>query len=175
MRPVAIALLVVGAIGVVVGIVVLVADGSDDGGRSGGGPDSELRSLVSGATPASEPFPGLTAVDLAVGGRCLHLVVADQEPERVEGLRARSDLGPYDGMLFVFPSDGIVSFTMAGVPDPLEIVFYGRDGRVVDRLHMAPCAGTDATCPVYTPRAAFRYALETGDGVQYDGSLAVPR
>ena len=64
---------------------------------------------------------------------------------------------------------------MATVPDALEVVFFDADGRVVDRLHMAPCAdGSDATCPAYTPKGAFRYALETRDGVVFDGPHAVP-
>ena len=62
-----------------------------------------------------------------MGGRCLRVVLADDMTERVQGLRERSNLGPYDGMLFVYdePVDG--AFTMSTVPVPLEIGFY--DGR----------------------------------------------
>ena len=154
------------AIALVVGIVWWQV--TDDGA-------ADSSAVVSDIEPARAPFNGLTAGTIDVGGRQLRVVVADEEDERIQGLRQKSDASPYDGMLFVFPSEGVASFTMAGVPDALEIVFYGSDGRVVDRLHMTPCAGTDATCPVYTPRGAFRYALESGDGARYDGSLAVPR
>ena len=159
----------------VAGAVVLLAlvafvvwqSSGDDGGASDAG--GTVRNVGS----ASAPFEGLTAGTITVGGRALRVVVADDEAEREQGLRQKSDASPYDGMLFVFSSDGLVSFTMATVPDALEIVFFDAAGRVVDRLRMEPCPnGTDATCPAYTPKGPFRYALETGDGVVYDGSLA---
>jgi len=148
--------------------VVWQASGGDGGGTSKAG------GVVSDVASARAPFDGLTAGTITVGGKQLRVVVADDTNERVQGLRQKSDASPYDGMLFVFPSDGVASFTMATVPDALEIVFFDRAGRVVDRLRMEPCPkGTDATCPVYAPKGPFRYALETADGVVYDGSLAV--
>jgi hypothetical protein len=38
---------------------------------------------------------------------------------------------------------------------------------------MTPCAGSDASCPTYVSKAPFQYALETPDGVRYDGRLSV--
>ena len=160
---------VAGAVVVILAIVGFVAWQSS---RDGDGGDAG--EVVSSVESARAPFAGLTAGTITVGGKPLRVVVADNEDERVQGLRQKSDATPYDGMLFVFPSDGLVSFTMATVPDALEIVFFDATGRVVDRLRMEPCPdGSDATCPVYTPKGPFRYALETGDGVVYDGSLAV--
>jgi uncharacterized membrane protein (UPF0127 family) len=143
--------------------------------QSSGDEATDARGVVGNVEPARVPFAGLTAGTIHVGGKQLRVVVADDEHERVLGLRQKSDAAPYDGMLFVFPSDGLVSFTMATVPDALEIVFFDGSGKVVDRLHMEPCPnGTDATCRVYMPKGPFRYALETDDGVVYDGSLVVP-
>jgi uncharacterized membrane protein (UPF0127 family) len=62
---------------------------------------------------------------------------------------------------------------MATVLAPLEITFFDARGRVVDRIHMVPCKGSDATCPTYESSAAFQYALETADGVRFRGRLAV--
>ena len=160
--------LAAGAVVVVLAIVAFVVwQASVDDGSDGGGVVAQVES-------ARAPFAGLTAGTITVGGKQLRVVVADAEDERVQGLRQKADASPYDGMLFVFSADGLVSFTMATVPDALEIVFFDAGGRVVDRLHMAPCAdGSDATCPAYTPKGPFRYALETRDGVVYDGPLAV--
>ena len=158
---------VVVVLALVVGLVIWQS--SDDGGPN-------ASAVIADVAPASAPFKGLTAGTITVGGKQLHVVVADDEDERVQGLRQKSDASPYDGMLFVFPSDGVAGFTMATVPDALEIVFFDSAGRVVDRMRMAPCLnGTDATCPLYTPKGPFRYALETGRGVVYEGPLAVPR
>jgi uncharacterized membrane protein (UPF0127 family) len=76
-------------------------------------------------------------------------------------------------MLFVFPTDSTVAFTMAGVPDALDIAFFDARGRRVDQLRMAPCAGTDATCPVYEADGAYRYTLETAPGAMPTGRLRV--
>ena len=161
--------LAAGAVLLVVLVIAIVAWRSSDGGGS------NATTVVTDVGAARAPFTGLTAGTITVGGKQLHVVIADDESERVQGLREKSDASPYDGMLFVFPSDAVVSFTMARVPDPLGIVFFDADGRVVDRMRMEPCPnGTDATCPLYTAKGPFRYALETGAGVVYDGPLAVP-
>lgn len=159
-----------GAIVLILALVAFVVWQSSGDGSNGGDASGPVRNV--GAARA--PFTGLTAGTISVGGKQLRVVVADDEDERVQGLRQKADAAPYDGMLFVFPSDGVVSFTMATVPDALEIVFFDSAGRVVDRLRMEPCPnGTDANCPVYTAKGPFRYALETGDGVVYDGPLGV--
>ena len=161
--------LAAGAVVLIALVVGFVVWQSADHGESG------TRAVIDGVGAARAPFTGLTAGTITVGDKRLHVVVADDESERVQGLRQKVDASPYDGMLFEFPSDGVVSFTMAKVPAALEIVFFDRAGRVVDRMHMKPCPnGTDSTCPLYTPKGPFRYALETGDGVVYDGRLAVP-
>jgi len=124
------------------------------------------------AMPAGAPFPGLRATHVHVGGRPLLVVLARTETERNVGLRQRSTLGPYDGMLFVFNGDVKTAFTMSTVPVGLDIGFYKADGRVVGHLRMRPCAGTEAQCPTYDIRKPFRYALETLVGRLPRGRLA---
>jgi hypothetical protein len=172
LRPVAIALLVIGAIGIVVGVVVLVAHRDDDGAPTNRRAAASIGAVVRAATPASAPFPGLTEADLAVGGRCLRLVVADDLTERVQGLRQRDDLGPYDGMLFVYDEPTTTTFTMSTVPVPLEIGFYAADGAPVSRRHMTPCPRAEADCPSYSAGSSFRYALETLSGGLPAGELS---
>ena len=161
-RAVALGLAVVAAVAVVVGIVLLVRDD---------GEDTKPR-LVLGATPASAPFGGLTETQLAVGGRCVRVVVADNETERAQGLRQRRDLGPYDGMLFVFDAPTQATFTMSTVPIALDIGFYAADGAPVSRRHMKPCPHAEAECPVYDAGAQFVYALETLGGKLPQGALS---
>jgi uncharacterized membrane protein (UPF0127 family) len=161
--------LAAGALAVGAIVVALVAwQASDDGA-------ADSSAVVTRLRDARSPFAGYTAGTIRVGGKKLRVVVADDEGERVQGLRQKSDASPYDGMLFVFPASGRTSFTMATVAAPLEIAFYDDRGRVIDRLHMVPCAGTDASCPAYRPSGDFVYALETANGDRYPGRLAVPR
>jgi uncharacterized membrane protein (UPF0127 family) len=169
MRRVALALLVAGAIGIVVAVVWFARDDSD--GASAPVASSNMPFLL-GTTPASAPFEGLTEAQLGVGGRCLHVVVADDETERVQGLRQRRDIGPYDGMLFVFDEPTNTAFTMSTVPVSLEIGFYAADGSPVSRRHMKPCPHAEANCPNYHSSGSFSYALETLGGKLPSGALS---
>lgn len=169
------AVTVVGVLLISVGISMVGWPVLDDGssGAAGAGSGPATSRVVSGVGPAQAPFETLTAGTIRVGGRPVDVVVADSRGERVRGLRGRPDPAPYAGMLFVFPADSTVAFTMAGVPGALDIAFFDARGRRVDQLRMAPCAGTDATCPVYEADGAYRYTLETAPGEMPTGRLRV--
>lgn len=163
---------ILGAVILVVVIVAFVAwQSSDDGASSSSGGSS----FVSDSGAASAPYGGYTLGSLRIGDTTLTVVVADDDAERVQGLRGRSDASPYEGMLFVFPQGTRAAFTMAGVPGPLDIGFYDNSGKNVGKLLMQPCPnGTDATCPIYQIDEPFRYALETAGGRLPAGSLSRP-
>jgi uncharacterized membrane protein (UPF0127 family) len=121
---------------------------------------------------AGEPFEGLTEAMLALGDRCLRVVIADEESERGDGLRGVTDFGDYEGMLFVYGEDIDARFTMADTLVPLDIGFYAADGSPIDRTTMQPCPeGNDATCPIYGSSDPFRYALETAGGSGGPGAI----
>ena len=146
------------AIGALAGMVVLVvhirADESDVG---------HLR--FASTTPAPAPFAEFDQTHVAVGARCLRVLVASTPNEREQGLREVRLLAPFDGMLFVNPGDSTARFTMAETPTPLDITFFSGAGVPVDRQQMTPCpAGSDATCPVYESKQSYRYALERPTG-----------
>ena len=135
-------------------------------------PASTVLDRVATAAPAGKPFPTQTETVLRVGSARLRIVVADDAPERAQGLRTRADLGDYEGMLFVFDAPTTSAFTMSTVPVELDIGFYDDDGRPVDRLRMEPCAGGEAECPIYRASGLFRFALETLAGDLPRGRLA---
>ena len=161
-----------GALILVVLLAALAACQSSDDGSANSANDS---SWLSDVGAADAPFDGSTSGSLRVGDATLRVVVADDDAERIQGLRGRSDAAPYEGMLFVFPSDTRSAFTMAGVPGPLDIGFYDASGKQVGTLLMQPCPNrTDATCPIYQIDQPFRYALETAGGQLPAGSLRRP-
>jgi uncharacterized membrane protein (UPF0127 family) len=156
--------------------VAVVVDGSEkDTTAHTGATDvaGSFAAALATATPAHAPFAGLTVVRAAIGGRCLRLAVADSEAERVAGLRGNSaDLGPYDGMVFVFPGPSQAAFTMAGVTDALDIGFFESDGRRNSTRAMVPCPDkAEAQCPVYRADGAFTFAVETKPGLLPSGPL----
>jgi uncharacterized protein len=171
MRRMAIALLVAGAIGVVAAVVLVARDDGSSEETSAPVASSGAPFLLT-PKPASTPFHGLTEAQLGVGGKCLRVVLADDMIERVQGLRERSDLGPYDGMLFVYEEPVNDTFTMSMVPVPLEIGFYAADGTPVSRSHMKPCPRAEADCPDYPSSGPFTYALETLTGALPSGALS---
>ena len=162
------ALLALAAVLVGGGLFLLLR--SDDDTAAPGGP---LASVLAGARPATGPFTGLTEVRMGIGGDCRHIVVADNTDERATGLMRRSDLGPYDGMLFVFDKPTSSSFTMSEVPVPLDIGWYDAAGRPVDRLLMQPCPDRSVSdCPLYTSRGPYTYAVETLGGRLPGGAVS---
>jgi len=135
--------------------------------------ESDVSRFPFGSTAAAPaPFGDFSQARVAVGARCLRVLVATTESQRVQGLRRVRSL-PYDGMIFVFPRDTSAQFTMAETPTPLDITFFAANGAPVDRTEMTPCPrGTDATCPAYASKARFRYALERPVGsASASGSL----
>jgi uncharacterized membrane protein (UPF0127 family) len=163
---VAAAVLVAVVVALIGGLVLLLRD--DDASA----PAGTFGAALARARPATAPFPGLTEVRLGIGGDCRRIVVADAGGERAVGLKRRRELGPYDGMLFVFDGPTQGAFTMSQVPVPLDIGWYDADGRPVDRTLMQPCAGRPVLdCPSYRSRGPYRYAVETLEGELPGGAL----
>jgi uncharacterized membrane protein (UPF0127 family) len=121
---------------------------------------------------AAAPFASFGVTRIALGDRCLQVLVADTEPRRNRGLRSVRSLAPYDGMLFANERDTDARYTMARTLIPLDIVFFDRNGEPVSSASMRPCpAGTDATCPSYASSRKYRFALERPAGSSGGGAL----
>jgi uncharacterized protein len=114
-------------------------------------------------TAARAPFAEYREVSVRIGARCRRVVVADTNARREQGLRGATGLGPYAGMLFVNSADSRAAFTMSGVSTALDIAWFAADGSRVDATRMRPCPRAVA-CPIYSARAAYRFALETPAG-----------
>jgi uncharacterized membrane protein (UPF0127 family) len=159
---------VVAALVVVALVVVTVS-------RRGGGGDGALAGPIRAALDASRaadaPFAAWQETRLAVGTRCLRLVVAGSAAEREQGLRGITSLGPYDGMVFVMPGDSRTAWTMAGAPLPLDLGLYDRSGRPVERHELVPCAADFARCPLTRPERKYRLGVEAPRGSLPSGAL----
>ena len=130
--------------------------------------DSHSSSSASPTTSGSA-FPERK---IAVGASCLRVQVADTPERRAQGLKNRSNLGKFDGMLFQF--DHTVTqtfFTMSEVSFPITIGFYDEAGLRVDAEDMEPCSGSNSSCPKYGARAPFKAAVEVPKGKLSDGPL----
>jgi uncharacterized membrane protein (UPF0127 family) len=103
--------------------------------------------------------PRLPRVTLRAAGQDLSVEVARTEAQREHGLMGRKDLGPRDGMIFVFDRDDHLSFWMKDTPTALSIAFLSVDGRVLEIEDMQPFSEK-----TIRSRLSARYALEMRQG-----------
>ncbi|GAA4112259.1 DUF192 domain-containing protein [Aminobacter aganoensis] len=108
------------------------------------------------ALPADpEPLVAVTAK----GEVSFRIEVADEPGERAMGLMHRKDLADDQGMLFVFEQTQPVGFWMKNTPLPLDLVFVGPDGKVLDIQQ-----GTPFSEAVIAPDEPARFVLELKAG-----------
>jgi uncharacterized membrane protein (UPF0127 family) len=169
-RPVVITLLVLAVVALSVVVVAVLDEVADPTPDAGGFP---LTAVLPRSVPARAPFVGLSEVKAAIGDHCMQLVVADTQDERVAGLRGHTkDLGPYDGMLFVFQGPTDSHFTMSRVTDPLDIAFFGQDGTRSSSRAMPPCPDkAENECPAYAADGPYVFAVETKKGELPSGAI----
>ncbi len=102
-------------------------------------------------------------VALQAAGQELRVEVARTEAQKEHGLMGRTNLGPRDGMIFVFDRDQRLSFWMKNTPTPLSIAFLSAEGRVLQIEDMEPFSET-----IIQSRLSARYALEMRKGAFAD-------
>jgi uncharacterized membrane protein (UPF0127 family) len=90
-------------------------------------------------------------------------LLAETEAQHQQGLKGRTDLSGYDGMVFRFATDVSGAFYMRTVPVPLSIAWFSASGALVGTADMAPCGDRD-DCPLYGPNRSYRYAIEVLEG-----------
>lgn len=80
---------------------------------------------------AAAPLEALT-IDTASGPHRFKVEVMRTEPERERGLMFRKTMARDHGMLFEYQSEQPVTFWMHNTYLPLDLIFIGKDGRVVN-------------------------------------------
>lgn len=110
-----------------------------------------------------EAAASITAEDGTVTACCL--MVASTDVQRQRGLMEVTDLGGYDGMVFVWDHDTEGAFWMFDTVTPLSIAWFDAEGAFVSSTDMEPCTSEDAAeCPMYPPEGEYRFALEVFQG-----------
>jgi uncharacterized protein len=122
-----------------------------------------LQILPALALAAAVTFPHGTAV-IRTADRALQVRVeiAETTAQKERGLSGRRTLAPNSGMAFLWTSDVRGRFWMKNTSVPLSIAFWGKRGRILRIVDMAPCLRDP--CKVYDPKVAFRGALEVNRG-----------
>lgn len=83
---------------------------------------------------------GLAVIALAVtsskGRHAFQVEVAASAEEQSKGLMFRTEMGADEGMIFPMPSPRIASFWMKNTVIPLDIIYIGTDGRILNIFSM---------------------------------------
>lgn len=119
---------------------------------------------------------GPETVALQVGAERFVVEVARTPDRRERGLMYRTELGPREGMLFVFDDDRVRGFWMRNTPLPLSIAFLSVGGEILQIESLIPFSEV-----VVRSRQPARYALEVNAGAfasagaEVGGLIGFPR
>jgi uncharacterized membrane protein (UPF0127 family) len=118
-----------------------------------------LLAFAIGAQAQDAPQPRLASITLNAGIHNIRAEVARTVDEQTVGLMHRREMGPNEGMLFVYDLPGMRCFWMKNTLLPLSIAFLADDGAIVNIEDMAPLS-LDRHCS----QKPVRYALEMHQG-----------
>lgn len=116
-------------------------------------------------TTAQAPLP---TVELVVNDVTLIAEVAQNSNQRYMGLSFRSSMPDNAGMLFAYPNERILTFTMRNTLIPLQIAYLSKD-MVINEIHEMP-VGPDQLFPSKFPA---QFALEVNRGWFEQNGVAV--
>ena len=101
------------------------------GGMAGCGGDG---TAISVATPKSVA----DIFEIRVADTPVRMQIAVRDDEMQHGLMERRDMGPNDGMLFVYARPQQMSFWMRNTPTPLDIGFFDQSGKLIEIYPLHP-------------------------------------
>lgn len=133
---------------------------------------SALALALALASPSPAPTltpQHLTQIVVQAPRARLQLQVARTEAERERGLMNYTILPVHSGMVFVFATDGTVSFWMKDTLIPLDMVFVAADGRVRNVMAgVAPATPSlpDDRIPLETAKAKYVIELPSGEAAR---------
>lgn len=111
------------------------------------------------ATADEVAQPPLPTVDMLVNDIPITVEIASTAQQRYMGLSFRKSLAPNSGMLFVYPDERPLTFTMRNTLIPLSIAYLSKE-LVINEIHDMN-VGPDQLFP---SRKSAQYALEVDQG-----------
>jgi len=107
---------------------------------------------------------------LVIGGETVRVTIADSDAARAQGLSGRAGLAENEGMLFVFPQDGVHGFWMKDMLFSIDILWMSVDKEIV-HIEENVSPGTFPTS--FGPKIATRFVLELPAGFVKAHNVAV--
>jgi uncharacterized membrane protein (UPF0127 family) len=88
--------------------------------------------------------------------------IADNNEERTKGLMYRTEMGEYEGMIFIFENERQLTFWMKNTLIPLDMIFADDTGKIINIEEAQPCK--QENCPLYGSQGNAQYVLELNQG-----------
>jgi uncharacterized membrane protein (UPF0127 family) len=118
-----------------------------------------LHGLAIAADPSTSTKPP-SFKKIIVGKTPLHVEVVDTLEKQERGLMFRQSMPENEGMLFVYKEPQEMSFWMRNTFIPLDIVFVGADGIILN-IHQARPLDESV---LYPSAGSAKYVIETNQG-----------
>ena len=103
-------------------------------------PAAEATPVAAAQETAVHPVSGLRVIPLTVtSGDTVHrfeVELADTAEAQSRGLMFRTELADEEGMIFPSDPPQVRSFWMKNTPLPLDIIYIGTDGRILNMYEM---------------------------------------
>ncbi|MEW9854244.1 DUF192 domain-containing protein [Novosphingobium sp. M1R2S20] len=149
------------------------------GGCSSGTLDSGSAAAAATQPGAVHPISGLPVIDLVVssktGAHNFRVEVASTPEQQARGLMFRTEMAPDEGMLFPERTPRQPAFWMKNTVIPLDIIYVGTDGRVLNIVHgqpydltPLPAAGLASGVLELNGGRAAELGIEPGDKVRWN-------
>ena len=131
-------------------LIVLVAAGavmacSPMAGEAGGKATASAGASTGASASANgavHPESGLPVIDLAIstakGRHAFRVELARTSQQQARGLMFRTEMGADEGMLFIRNPPDVASFWMRNTVIPLDIIYIGTDGRILNIANAIP-------------------------------------
>jgi uncharacterized membrane protein (UPF0127 family) len=123
-------------------------------------------------TAISFPIEKRFAKVLLPNGKIITAELAIRDEERERGLMFRKEIPENYGMLFVFEVEGRYGFWMKNTLISLDIIWLGKDKRIVHiEENVPPCK--EEPCKVYYPTKPALYVIELKSGMVKKENLKI--
>jgi uncharacterized membrane protein (UPF0127 family) len=134
-----------------------------------------LATVLMSSCGGSRGAPSSTgwATAIAPSGTEFTLELATTPEQRRRGYMDREEVGPHEGMLFLFDDVDRHGIWMKNCLVPLDILWLDETFRIVHRVESAPPCPPDGECPSMVPPMRSRYVLELAAGASRSAGLEV--
>ena len=123
--------------------------------------EQPLVSSILGLLLLFASFSTVHALELRLAQDYYQIELATTVAQRRLGLMHRSQLGPRQGLLLVYPQAGDHRIWMKNMLIPLRVYWIDASSVVIDMQRLEPCDAEP--CPVYAVAGDSQYVLELGD------------